>query len=1129
MVIPQTGNFMIRTLLAGFVAISLSFAQSTGTATLVGAVTDTTDAVIAGAKITITNVDSGLVFNSVTTAEGTWYVPNLNPGPYQLRIEAQGFKSYVQDGIILRTAEQPRIDVKLELGSVTESVRVTGTPPLLETENATSGQVLEGDTIVKMPVLQKAFYRIYLYMPGMNVVNGQHAVGQRQRALGFTLDGVNAKEPVLGNPNSVDTVITSTLDMIQEFKMYTTGLPAEFGHSSGGQLSGVFKSGTNEFHGSMEDRYLNGKLVHRQYFDQLKRCQNALNLCNPFTYHEMGATAGGPLFIPKLYDGRNKTFLFGGFQRHHEKVSETFIGNVPSQDMYNGDFDFGGRGFPIYDPDTTRLVNGEWVRDQFPNNRIPLSRIDPVIRNVLSNNPWKAQNTAGTLTPNGPINNLVVPTRGSYYITRYDLKADHQFNSNNKIFGRYSHVRHRNLGRVSNELLWSLVDPVYVPPIDQHNMVISDTWTVNPTTINETRIGWNKRHRTAQPPTQGQGWAAQLGIPNVNGETFPDLLRSDSSRYYNLGPGGLNEQIAGDFSAQENLTKIIGKHTLKAGYELIRTTYDSRIESFPSGRYILGGTEYPFRPNTGNAFANFLLGTVASASFTQVQATWDPSWWSHSWYFQDDYKPTRNITLNLGLRWSYESPFQTRSGKQSQFDPTVVDPLTGRLGAITHPTGALARKDLNNFQPRIGLAWNFTPKWVFRGNFGIITSDLLASNINTNFEEYLATANIQQPAGDPRVAFKLSQGPPAIQFNTAQNGSAPFIGTNYSGRPATWFDPNMRMPYVMNWSAGFQRQFAGNLVTEVMYQGSAGVGLFNNWDINVLPLNVSSDPTRLEQIRQQYQNFKPYPQFGQIQHYSNYGHNTHHGVTFRVERRYAQGFTLNSFWTWSKSLNDADDDGSVGGVTFYNRRLEKGRASYDIHHRWVSTMTYELPFGTGRRFVNNGGWKNAVIGGWELVYSQTFQTGPPFTVSFAGSPNRYLPGASRPDQILPNDEVKLEHVDIGPNRFPISAQNRYLNINGFRYPANFTAGTLGRNTLEAPGIVWGQASISKSWQVLERVRFSLRFDVNNLYKYHNFNPPNSTYNASDPSTFGTFNGTRGSFSDIGTGRWHGIMVFRLEW
>src|SRR5262245_46309691 len=330
----------LRTLPMLLLFVSSALAQTTGTATIVGAVTDPTGSVVAGAKITVVNVNTSFVHHSVTTPEGTYYIPNLNPGTYQLTIEAAGFRTYVRDGIILRTAEQPRLDVQLEVGTMAESVQVTAAAPLLETETAAAGQVLEGETIVKIPVLQKAFYRIYLYMPGMNVVNGQHAVGQRQRALGYTLDGVNAKEPVLGNPNSFDTVITSTLDMIQEFKMYTTGMPAEFGNSSGGQLSCVFKSGTNAFHGSLEDRYLNGALVHRQYFDQLKRCQNALNICNPFTYHEMGATVGGPVIIPKLYNGKDKTFFFGGVQRHHEKVSETFIGAVPSNAMLAGHFSF---------------------------------------------------------------------------------------------------------------------------------------------------------------------------------------------------------------------------------------------------------------------------------------------------------------------------------------------------------------------------------------------------------------------------------------------------------------------------------------------------------------------------------------------------------------------------------------------------------------------------------------------------------------------------------------------------------------------------------------------------------------------------------------------------------------------
>ncbi len=531
---------------------------------------------------------------------------------------------------------------------------------------------------------------------------------------------------------------------------------------------------------------------------------------------------------------------------------------------------------------------------------------------------------------------------------------------------------------------------------------------------------------------------------------------------------------------------------------------------------------------------------MVGAQFTRAQGWWAPRWFSHSAYVQNDWKPVRSLTLNLGLRWSYETPFNT-SGLVSQFDPTAKDPLTGRTGAIVHTPGPLARKDLNNFQPRVGVAWNFRPKAVFRGNFGIITSDLLTSTLNNNFEEYLATANIQAQPGDPRTVFYLSQGPPAIRFATNQDGSVPFIGTNYGARGATWWDPNMRNPYVMNWSGGFQYQFSNTWLVDLLYQGSAGVGLLNNWDINVLPLNVSSDFTTLNQMRIAYQNYKPYPQFGSIQHYSNYAHSTYHGATLRFEKRYARGVTLNSFWTWSKTIDEADEDGGAGGITWYNRRLEKGRAGFDISHRFVTTATWELPVGKGRKFLNAGGWKNALLGGWELVMSQHFMTGQPVTIGFSGSPNVYLPGASRPIQLKPNDEVKLAHVDLGPNRFPFSAQNRYFDYTGFAYPASFQPGTLGRNTLQAPGVVWMQASLAKEWKIYERFKASLRFDANNPYKYHSFNPPDTTFNISNrttvcpgtltapcPASFGTFSGTRGSFSDIGTGRWHGIMVFRVE-
>lgn len=1111
------GAAMFRNAVLFLLALLPAHAQTTGTASLVGTITDPAGANIPGAKITVQNQQTGFVYESTTGTTGDYYVPNLSSGTYTLRVEAGGFKAAVRRDIVLRINETPRIDMQLEVGSLTETVNVSSQPPLLETESAGVGQVLEGSTVERLPVMQKFVHRVLLYMPNMTTVNGNHALGQRQRAIGYTMDGVSGKEPAVGQVNDYQRSMIASLDSIQEFKMWTNGTPAEFGHSSGGLLSVVFKSGTNEFHGTVEDRYIGGKLRHRHHLEQSR-------ITSPFDYHEWGATASGPVI-------RNKTFWFFGFQQHYEKLAETITTTVPNQDMYNGDFSFAGRGLPIYDPETTRRdAAGNWIRDPFPANRIPTARFDPVARNLLALKPWMSPNQPGDITANGPNNNLEGDFGGLYKFERYDIKGDHQFSTTHKIFARYSRVRHRSEERPVR----GLTDPltfgnVYVKPLDLHNAVVSDTYTFNPSTINEIRLGFNRRALTALPATFGQDWAGKLGIPNASPETFPDFLNSGGGRFYGLGPGGRSYTRAEDLTFQENLTKIVGRHTFKAGYEFIRTRYNSLVEALPSGAYRLGATDYPFRANTGNAFASLLLGTVVRADFTLNAATWLPQWSSHAWYVQDTWRPVRNLTLELGVRWSYESPFQTKYGQQSQFDPDAVDPLTGRKGAIVHGRKHLAKKDLNNFQPRVGLAWTFRPNMVFRSSFGMTYSDLFTNGLNQNFEEYLATAVVQPAVGDPSHVFKLSQGPPRITFNIASDGSVPFSGTNYTGRNASWFDPNMRLPYVAMWSSGFQYQFAGSWLAEVMYQGSSGVGLLNNWNLNVVPLDISTDPARLQQVFQNYQNFRPYPQFGSIAHYSNYGHNSHHSSTYRVEKRYSAGITLNAFYQLGKTLNEADDDGGASGITWYNRRLEKGRANYDVRHRFVSVFTWDLPFGKGRRWMNGGGWKDWVIGGWDGAWTQTYQSGPPVTVTFAGSPYNYLQGTARPHQILPNDKAQVQDWDIGPNRFPFSAQNRYFNFDAFAYPAAFTPGTLGRNTFESPGLRWTQVSLSKDFKIKERYTFSIRWDVNNLTKEPQFADPNAAFNLTNRANFGTFSGTRGSFSDVGTARMHHVLVGRFVW
>ena len=1134
--------------LSGFAAS----AQTTGAATVVGTVTDTSGAVVPAARVSVVNPATGFHFEGLTNSEGYYYIPYLRPGVYDLTVEAAGFKKYVREGIELRTNDTPRIDVGLEVGSVAETVEVQGTTPLLETETVVAGGIMEGPTVVKIPVLQKLTFRILPYLPDTQVINGLHLNGQRERAMGYNLDGLGAKEPVTGNVGTTNRVVTSSIDAISEVKAYATGMPAEFGHTAGGGLSVVFRSGTNGFHGSAEDRYLNNTLLHRDYFDT--------QLPPPETYHELSAVLSGPVIIPKLYNGKDKTFWLFGYARHHEKSSETFIGDVPSPEMLNGNFNFlnpaGAQiGNIIYDPTTIRQENGTYTSDPFPGNTIPKNRFDSVANNFLSHNPFNPANTTpGFVDKLGPHQNLVAPTKYRSYRTRFDIKFDHQFSSNHKIFARYSQSHHTSFrDRWVNETSWRAIDANAVPfPIDQPNIVVSDTYTISPTLISEFRVGFNRRKTTKTPDTAGQNWGQQLGIPGVNGVSFPLFVPSGSNpltvipalainngqTYYRTGPGGLSSEVWEDMRIQENLTKVWGKHTVKGGVEIMKTRYNVLAEALPSGKYFMGGTEFPFgAPGTsGNDFADFLLGYVNQAQFSQALATWLPRWWSDSLYLQDDWKPIRNLTVNFGLRWSYESPYTTKYGQQSEFDPTAKDPISGRLGAIVHHPGSLSASNWKNFQPRLGVAWNFRPKLVVRANFGLITQDLFMTSLGQNFEEYFATAAVQAPVGDPRPAFRLSQGPGPVAFNIASDGSAPYVGSNFSSRNASWIDPNIRSPYIMNWSGGIQWEFRDNLLLEAIYQGSAGVRLLNNWDINAVPLNVASDYATLDNIRRNLQNFKPYPQFGSIQLYSNFGHNTYHSATIRMDRRYHNGLFVTGFYTWSKNITDADADGSVSGVTYYNRRLEKGRANFDISHRFVATMTYELPYGKGRHFGSHGiaDW---VLGGWELMYSQTIQSGPPITVTFAGAPSTpfapgqpyvWLPMQQRPNQILPNDQAVTQNWAIGSNRLPTNLQNPYLNAAAFAYPAPFTPGTLGRNTLTGPGIIWAQSSLAKTFKLGERVRFQIRGDVNNPYKRIKFSDPTRVYNVATLSTFGRFTGTRGSFSDVGS-RLFWNLIGRLEW
>jgi hypothetical protein len=313
--------------------------------------------------------------------------------------------------------------------------------------------------------------------------------------------------------------------------------------------------------------------------------------------------------------------------------------------------------------------------------------------------------------------------------------------------------------------------------------VINYTMIVSPVMFNEFRLGYNRR-APSNPPRPD---AARYGITVAGAST-------ESLPYCNIGYsiGGMtaNRNVGEDRVLQDNLTRLVGKHSVKVGYEMIWTLYSDEAAALPGGQYnVTGGTSLPFTPNTGNGFAAFEMGVVTSATFTRPQGLFLPRLWDHELYVQDDWKVRSNVSLNLGVRWTYSSPFKTKWNQQSQFDPSAIDPVTGLMGAIIHAKGIIGKRDLNNFQPRLGLSWNFMPKWVFRGSFGVMTSD---NNGQGGFDEYNAVYNILQPTGDPRYVFLLKDGPGQVQYKVSPDGTVPYTGASYSSRTATWRDPNLR-------------------------------------------------------------------------------------------------------------------------------------------------------------------------------------------------------------------------------------------------------------------------------------------------------------------------------------------------
>ena len=1120
---------LILVLLLGLFAF-LAPAQI-GTSTITGRITDATSAVVPGVQVTVVNAATNFKFTAESNEQGLFRIQSLQPGSYRVTFQASGFKTIVRD-IDLRTGDTLPLDATLEVGAVSDQVEVTSKAPLLETETSATGTVVEGSVLYKLPIYQRWVASTFQLTPGMTQggyawggsLGGYHVAGQRASSIGYFEDGVNAQDQESGTQQ-----IVSLQNSLEEVKVLTTALPAEYGHSAGGIMSVVKKTGTNSFHGTAADFGRTRKMTHRRFFDRCKTSQSDQGCVPQNSWFQLpDGSGGGPLVIPKLYNGRNRTFWFVGYQKLIEKKSNQFYQSTPTNEMKGGDFTMGGIGYPIYDPASTRrLADGTWARDPIAGNIIPKSRIDPVATKVLSYDPWNAPNvSSASLLASGPNNNLLYDEKSRTFYEDYNGRLDHQFSPNFKIYGSYTYNHRNGIGRpsiIKNQPFDG--DNGNYTPFTQQNYSTGFTYVINPSTVNDARVGYFRNRNDKRVPSWGQNWPQTLGIPNVPQDLMPRF------NVYGLTVSGPNRRIGETLSFREDLTKIRGTHAFKMGYEVLRFRLNSTSTTYPSGNYNFGGMTAGLQaagntvPNTGNDFAGFLMGYVSQATFQAELTSWLPRSAVHSFYFQDDWKFSPKLTLNLGLRYSNESPFNTKYGLMTNWDPSATDDLTGLKGAFVHTKSALNKRDNNNFQPRIGLAWHPLNKWVFRGGFAVNTVDVKFPGDRGQFEEYTALANIQSAPGDPTPVFRISQGPPKVPYVIRPNGTAPYVGTNYGSRSADLWDPNLRNPYVLNFNASVQYELNPAYLVEMSYQGSAGVGLVERWQLNTFPVDfASNNPTLQSQVFAAPQNYRPYTNFGDVLRRSNFGHSTYHSGTIKLEKRMSRGVTFITFYSYSKAIDSQDDDNAGSGVApIQNRSLEKARAGYDRNHRYSGHITYELPIGKGRRFLNKGGVLDYILGGYEIAWIQSLETGNPLSFSFANSPYNYYPTyvGSRRANVNGKPAIRDGWREVGTDRFVTNNERPVIQMDPFSYPAAFTPGNAGRNIVTGLPLVWSTCSAKKNFRFLERFVFQVRLDYNNVLKTFNFDPPTTTVDTRNPQSFGKIS------SDQRTANWGGMPIMNL--
>ena len=1074
------------------------FGQGGTAGTITGIITDPSGATVPGATVTVRDLASGYSREMKTDSTGNYSFPDLAVGTYELRVSATGFETAQVSSIRLEVNATRRQDVQMKVGAVTATVQVEAAAPLLNTQNASVGQVIATREVADLPLNGRDFQQLQLLSPGtvstynfqtgagldagasalttnatMNVSNG----GRPGQIL-FMVDGANDS-----NQNGRGILWRPSIDEIGEFKVQTANMSAEFGYGSSA-VNVSIKSGTNGLHGSVYEFLRNDAMDARSFFASGKE---------PLKRNQFGVTAGGPVILPHIYNGKDRTFWFVAYEGMRLREGTVGFATVPTAKMRTGDFS--EVPTQLYDPDTTRPdpnLPGAYLRDPFVDNQIPIARINSVAKFFLDpawiplpNLPGISANLKQTLS---------IPTSSN----QMTAKMDHRIGANDTLSGRFSFMRETD-GSFGPYHGLVASDPGANPKFpNSYNSGLSWTHLFNPTNLLEVRMSYSRAHLLFDTPNLNldKDYNQYLGIqgfgPGIS-DIYPSYPSMSISGYTGLPQGFLLNYTSNNFEYTANYTLIRGRHTFKMGETFRSWQQNLTTSGGGSGSFGFNGAYTNDPQNTGTTgagIADFFLGIPYSAS-RYVPPGWYYQRLRNNWaYFNDEWKATSKLSLTWGVRYEINWPTTEKYGHFASFFPgarngrgAIVVPNQQAVAIpsstssvnlswpfyqqfsvyasdVGLPAAYLRKVGYDHFAPRFGVAYRIADKTVVRGGYGLYWVQL-DGNRESEFESPPFLVRESGMLNDPVIPSKT------IQNFLPAGSSFSQYATLYAHDPLA-----KDFGYSQQWNVSIQRELPGNFSTEIAYVGTKGTRLQSSRGINVPRPGPGDVQAR-----------RPYSDFGYVVWNEQSASSIYHSLQLKAERRFSKGFSLLTAFTWSKSI-DHDSTDAEGYYDPYDPSRNRGVSSFDVPLVFTLATVYELP-----RLPRASKFVRGVLGRWSAAPMLTLQSGFPFTPDAYGDPSNTGSG-TRADVV----------AGCNPNISNPTPQ-RWFNTACFVAPPGaptYRLGNAGRNIVRGDGYQNIDFGLYKDFKLgSEQRKLQFRFEAFNLFNMHTFGLPVATVN--DPS------------------------------